>query len=137
MLDATDHKILEFLRENARAQWKDIGKAVHMTGQAVAARVDRMTAEGIIRRFTVETDSWKLGIGQSGYITVFMKTNDHDGFLRFVRECEGIREAGRISGEGCYLLKFAVSDQEELNRLLNDILVYGNYRLNIVVDNVK
>lgn len=137
MLDSTDHKILACLKENSRAQWKEIGQAVHMTGQAVSQRIERLTEEGVIRRFTVDLDASKLGIGQSGFITVFMKTADHEGFIRFIKGNDCIAEASRISGEGCYILKFGVSGQAELNKLLDDILLYGNYRLNIIVNNVK
>lgn len=137
MLDGTDLKILECLKENARIQWKEIGEKAHMTGQAVSARIERMLEAGIIRRFTVDIDAEKLGINQSGFITVFMKSNDHEGFLRFVRANAKIQEACRISGEGCYLLKFGVVNQSELNQLLDDILVYGNYRLNISVSRIK
>lgn len=137
VLDGTDLRILKCLKENARTQWKDIGEKVHMTGQAVAARIDRMLEAGIIKRFTVDIDEEKLGVSQSGFITVFMKSNDHQDFLDFVRDNKWITEACRVSGEGCYLLKFGVGNQTELNKLLDNILVYGNYRLSISVNRVK
>jgi Lrp/AsnC family transcriptional regulator, leucine-responsive regulatory protein len=137
MHDQTDLNILTHLKKNSRIQWKEIGKAVHMSGQAVAARVAKMTEEGIIRRFTVDTDDRKLGICQSGYITVFMKTAGHADFIKFVCANEAIMEASRISGDGCYLLKFGVRNEAELNSLLSEILFYGNYRLSITVQSVK
>jgi Lrp/AsnC family leucine-responsive transcriptional regulator len=66
-----------------------------------------------------------------------MKTNEHEKFLQFVKEEDGIFEASRISGDGCYLLKFGVKTQEELNLLLNNLLVFGNYRLSIIVGDIK
>ena len=137
MLDETDFKILACLKENARIQWKEIGQNVHMTGQAVAARIDKMTAEGVIRCFTIAVDNEKLGIALSGYITIFLKAGKHDEFIHYIKEETGIAEASRISGDGCYILKFWVKNQTDLNKLLDNILIYGNYRLNIQVDKVK
>lgn len=137
MLDETDLKILACLKNNARIPWKEIGEQVHMTGQAVAARIEKMSEEGIIRSFTIDLDTKKMGIEHSGFITVYMKTNDHAKFLHFARENEGISEVSRISGDGCYLLKFGVKTQEDLNHLLNSILIFGNYRLSIIVGEIK
>ncbi len=137
MLDPTDYSILGCLKDNARMQWKDIGKEVHMTGQAVSARIEKMSEDGVIRRFTVDLDNEKLGITQSGYIMVSMKTTNHSDFVRFLKESESIIEASRISGKGCYLLKFGVRNQSDLNALLDDILLHANYQLNIIVESIK
>ena len=137
MIDSIDHQILDCLKKNARISWKEIGAQVHLTGQAVAARIAKLTDEGIILSFTIDIDSKKIGIGHSGFITVYMKTNDHEGFLDFVRVDDGIVEASRISGAGCYLLKYAVKSEEDLNLLLKNILLFGNYRLSVIVGDVK
>lgn len=137
MTDQTDLEIIRILKENSRAQWKQVGEEVHMTGQAVAARIEKLIEEGVLRRFTVDVDQRALGLELCGFITVFMKNNDHKSFIRFVRDDERILEANRISGEGCYLLKFAIKGQTELNNLLDSILIYGNYRVNISVNEIK
>jgi len=48
-----------------------------------------------------------------------------------------IIEAHRISGEGCYLLTVSVPDQDTLNMLLDDILFYGTYRVNLSIKQLK
>lgn len=136
-LDHTDLEILRLLKDNSRLQWRDIGEAVHLSGPAVAHRVQRLEKTGVIRRFTVETDPVKLGTPLRLYITVFMKTANHPDFLDFVREETAILRAERISGQGCYLLTVQLSDEGALNRLLEQILRHGNYQLNISVGTVK
>lgn len=137
MLDATDLKILALLSGNARMQWREIGEEVHLTGQAVANRIRLMQEAGIIEGYTVKLDPGRLGKPLTAYVTVFMKTADHQAFHRFIQSREDIREADQISGEGCYLLKANVSGQEELVALLNDILQYGNYRVNLSIGRLK
>lgn len=42
LIDNTDYRILQLLIEDSTLSHKDIGAMVHLTGQAVGARVRRM-----------------------------------------------------------------------------------------------
>ncbi len=137
MIDQTDMKIIELLTQNSRMQWNDVGEIVHLTGQAVKNRIDRLEKLGIIESFTLKINPLKLGIEVIAFVTVFMKTTDHNGFHKLTNECSSILEAHRISGEGCYLLKINVSNQQELIALLDGILCYGNYKVNLSIDKIK
>lgn len=137
MIDQTDWRIIQCLQENSRMQWQEIGKIVHLTGQAVAARIRRMQDLDIIETFTVQLNYEKLGKPLLAFITIFMKNNDHGALQRFVASRTEITEAYRISGEGCYWLKACVADQKELTSLLDSLLVHGNYRVNLSLDKLK
>lgn len=137
MLDTTDLAILNLLKENSRRQWREIGELVHLTGQAVAMRIRRMEELGIIEGYTVKLNNDKLGKPLVAFITVFMKDTNHASFQTFIKQEELIMEVHRISGEGCYWLKAQLRSQVELNHLLNKLLLYGNYRLNLSIDRVK
>lgn len=137
VLDATDHEILKCLRDNGRMLWKDIGARVHLTGQAVAERVHRMEDQGVITGYTINTDDSLLGLTQVALITIFLRSGRHADFKAFVLAREEICEAHRISGEGCYWLKAKLTSQAQLNQLLDAIVEFGNYRLNLSVDDFK
>lgn len=137
MLDQTDMEILHLLQLNARIQWKEIGEMVHLTGQAVATRIRRMEDEGIIEGFTVLLNQAKLGKPIKALITVFMKSTDHVAFQKFLQMKEDVVQAHRVSGEGCYWLEVDFSTQEDLNKLLDDLLYFGNYQLNLSIGKVK
>lgn len=136
-IDRTDWEILYWLQNNARMQWKDIGDKVHLTGQAVAARIRKLEDLGIIEGYTVKLNQEKMGNPITALITVFMKTTDHHSFQLFLLSQTSVIRAHRISGEGCYWLETNVSGQEELNKLLDEILQYGNYRLNLSIGSIK
>ena len=40
--DQVDLQIIRLLEENSRLKWKEIGDIVHLTGQAVAARIQKL-----------------------------------------------------------------------------------------------
>ncbi|MDR3566142.1 MAG: Lrp/AsnC family transcriptional regulator [Negativicutes bacterium] len=137
MLDQTDLAILNLLRENSRYQWKEIGEKVHLTGQAVAARVQALQDTGVIETFTVSLNAAKLGRPILAFVTVFMNSADHAPFRRFVQQEERIAAAHRVSGEGCYWLQTRLASHEELNQLLEGILRFGNYRVSLSIDTLK
>lgn len=137
MIDSTDLQILNLLKTNSRMQWKDIGKRVHMTGQAACNRIRKMEDRGVIKAYTISVDQMKLGIQYTAFITVFMKTNEHSTFTSFITKEDSIIEAHKISGEGCYFLKVQIDSQENLHNLLNEILKFGNYRLNLSIHQIK
>lgn len=137
MLDQTDLEIIKLLQQNSRMQWREIGEAVHLTGQAVGNRIRRMEELGIITGYTVQINPDKLAPSLCALVTMFMTTTDHQTFQQFVGERGEIEEAHRVSGEGCYSLKVRVSSQVALNQLLDDLLRYGNYRINMSIGQIK
>lgn len=137
MLDETDMEIVKLLESNSRMQMQEIGSRVHLTGQAVRNRIDRLEKQGVIEGYTIKTNIAKLGKQISAFVTVYMKTNNHAALHKFVRDNSSVREACRISGEGCYLLKVAVESHQELTELLDGILEYANYKVNLSIGNLK
>lgn len=136
-LDNIDFQILQLLSENSRMQWKDLGKQIHMTGQAVGNRIKRLEENGVIKAYSVIVDEMKLGLSYTAFVIIFMKTTDHHSFVNFTANQKEIVEVHRISGDGCYHLKVKVSSQEELNLVLNKILDYGNYTLYLSIKETK
>jgi hypothetical protein len=54
-----------------------------------------------------------------------------------VKNSDKIIELHRVSGDGCYWLKAVASNHEELNKLLDEILMYGNYKSSISTARIK
>ena len=137
MMDHTDQQILQCLQKDSRLQWQEIGKIVHLTGQAVATRIRRMQDDGIIEAFTVVLNYAKLSKPITAFITVFMSSSNHAIFKGFIEDNSAVLEAYRISGQGCYWLKANFTNQKELTEFLDTILLYGNYKVNLSIDKIK
>ena len=52
--DKIDDKIIEFLRNDARESFVEIGKKLKLSESAVRRRVKNLVDNGVIERFTVE-----------------------------------------------------------------------------------
>jgi len=136
-LDNLDFQILRLLTENSRVQWKDLGEQIHMTGQAVGNRIKKLEDSGVIKAYSLIVDEMKLGFSYTAFVIIYMKTANHDPFLRFMKEQKEVVEAHRVSGEGCYHLKVKVNSQEQLNLFLNETLRFGNYSLYLSIHEIK
>lgn len=136
-LDNIDFKILRLLNENSRMQWKDLGEEIHMTGQAVGNRIKKLEDGGVIKAYSVIIDEIQMGYEYTAFVIVFMESKDHHSFINFINQQKEIIEAHRVSGEGCYHLKIKVESQSTLNKLLDNVLEYGNYKLYLSINEVK
>ncbi|MFS0777022.1 Lrp/AsnC family transcriptional regulator [Neobacillus sp. 3P2-tot-E-2] len=136
-LDNIDFQILRLLSQNSRIQWKDLGEQIHMTGQAVGNRIKKLEDSGVIKAYSLIVDEMKLGLFFTAFVIIYMKTANHDSFIRFINDRNEVVEAHRVSGEGCYHLKIKVDSQETLNLFLNKILDYGNYTLYLSIQETK
>jgi len=53
-IDKVDEKIIEYLKENARESFVDIGKKLKLSESAVRRRVKNLQGSGTIKKFTLE-----------------------------------------------------------------------------------
>jgi len=131
-VDKTNRAILAELARDARIPWQQLGKRVHLTGQAVSARVQQMLDEGVIRRFTIAR-----GDLRRHYLTVFMEHTRFDEFEAFLREQPDVESASKVAGEGCYQLVLACADDAALESFTQVLLRHGRYKVASELRRVK
>ena len=136
MMDEVDYAIIHLLKQNARAKMQEIGEKVHLTGQAVSNRISRLEKLGIIKGYSVIIDNAISQDKVIAFVTMHMKTTNHAGFQKWCKDQQEVIETHRISGEGCYLLKIEALSQERLNKLLDEVLLYGNYSMSISINQI-
>lgn len=81
-LDRLDRKILLALDEDARQSLSSIAKKVRLGSDLVEYRVRKMVDEGIIKHFSAQIDSSKLGLGV--YKTFIRRKNNQKRNLEFI-----------------------------------------------------
>ncbi|KEZ50423.1 MULTISPECIES: Lrp/AsnC family transcriptional regulator [Metabacillus] len=132
MPDATDLKIIGELRKNGRITMKELGKKVHLTGQAASARVLKLEEEGIIEGYTIHVNDQKTGKLIHAFINVYTRNQNHKPLLEFIDK-KDVSSLYKISGEGCYLIECKFHKNEDLDEFLNGLNLYANYKLSIVI----
>lgn len=138
VIDDVDFRILQLLIKDSTISHKVIGQQVHMTGQAVGARIRKMQDTGVIEGYTIRWNHNKVGEAIHAFITVFLSSHtDHPGFQTFAKEHTSVKEMHRVSGEGCYWMEVRSRSQADLNAFLDELLKFGNYRVNLSMEKLK
>ncbi|WP_373699661.1 Lrp/AsnC family transcriptional regulator [Neisseria dentiae] len=129
--DKTSQAILRELRQNARISWQDLGRAVHLSGQAAAERVRQMQEAGVFGGYTLRESRARHFIG------ITMQHTRFDEFERWLCNNPNVESIDKTSGDICYTVVYIAETPEELERFLNDLLRHGSYRLNSSIRRVK
>ncbi len=122
--DKMNQAILNQLKSNSRKTWQQIGKEVHLTGQAVAVRVQQMEELGTISGYTIRQDQLARH-----FITVFMESTDSNGFEALLKGHASVESAYKVTGEGCYHLVFIAQSNADIEPFLDLLLPYGRCKV--------
>jgi len=136
-VDNIDIQIINLLRENSKLSFKEIGGKIHLTGQAVGARVNKLIENNVIEKFTIKTNKELLGINIIALIKVYMKTNAHNKMISIIKNNDEIVEAHKVSSDACYFLKLETDSNHVLNKILDEINEFANYQLSLSVNKIK
>ncbi len=112
-MDAVDRKILSTLQEDASLSVAEIGNRVGLSSTPCWKRIQRLEAEGIIRKRVAIIDQDKVGLGITVFVSI--ETGDHsqawlDRFAEVVSAMPEVMEFHRMAGDVDYMLRVVVPD---------------------------
>ena len=107
-LDELDRKILDLLTQNARYTYSELGERLGLS----------RVAEG----YTVIVNPQKLGSAVSCYYELEARPDALPEILRRLEACPTVTQIYRVTGECCLHIHAVAADQEELERLMNEVL---------------
>ena len=114
-MNKLDREILRILQIDGRRSYTDIGAAVHLSANAVADRVRKMTKAGIIRSVQAVVDPAALGLTIEAQIDVKLRpTTSADAFERAIRHLPQVLTASLLTGSFDYALRVACADRADL-----------------------
>ncbi len=118
-MDKTNKIILKMLSENSSVSATEISAAVHLSVPAVNKRIRDLKESGVIKSFTILTDSKKVGKPIVGFILiVFRFRGDMTDFFNFIDNDPDILECYALTGEYDYMLKVSAETIEEFESKL-------------------
>ncbi|MDZ5810463.1 Lrp/AsnC family transcriptional regulator [Halorubrum sp. AD140] len=115
-MDDLDRRILSILRRDARTPYTEIADRVGTSEGTVRNRVDRMTEEGIIERFTVTTRTGNV----KAMIEISVEMNvDTAAVGERMVEWEEVDFVWQVSGEDDIVLVVDAVDTRAVNELIS------------------
>lgn len=131
-IDDVDRLIIDELRVDGRASFADIGKRVGLSPSAVKRRIDRMTAEGVIRGFGVRLDPTVDGQAIEAMVELFCTgTVATEELRRILGGNAHVVEAWTVTGSADALVRMRAATMVDLEDALETI------RLARQVDNTR
>lgn len=124
-MDKMDRKILTELQSNGRASLQEISQAVGLSSTPCWTRMKRMEEEGVIERYTVSLNAAALGFSDTVLVQVTLDSHSDNTLEKFgeiLASIPEVVEAYLVSGEYDYLLRVAVRDTKDYERLLREKL---------------
>lgn len=131
-LDEIDHRIIAELASDGRVSLAELGRRVNLSPPAVADRVRRLEQDGVITGYRAEIDPRAIGYGLTAIVRVKPAAGQLRRIAELAREIPEIGECHRITGEDCFYIKLHLREIDELPRVLDRFLLYGQTTTSIV-----
>lgn len=114
-MDDLDRSILDVLRRDARTPYTEIAEQVDTSEGTVRNRVERMTDDGVIERFTVTTRTGNVKAMIEVSVAVDVDTT---AVSERMTEWNEVDFVWQVSGEEDIVLVVDAADTQELNQLI-------------------
>jgi DNA-binding Lrp family transcriptional regulator len=95
VLSETENKVLAALIKDSSRTFAEIAKELNLSRQAVAYNVSSLKKKGVIKRFTVDVDHGKLGIGLPIILLAKMKHLGAGDFKKII-EVPALKDSGNV-----------------------------------------
>ena len=143
-LDRADRALLRAMLDNARQSQQELADHVGLSASACARRLARLEEVGIIRGYHAEVDERALGFSAVVIVQIALERQSEEllaAFEKAVARCPSVLSCYLMSGADDYLLKVAVRDiadferihKEELSRLPGVTRLHSSFALREIV----
>jgi Lrp/AsnC family transcriptional regulator len=124
-MDKFDRAILDALQTDASIAIADLAERIGLTPTPCWRRVQRLEAQGIIRKRVALLDPRKLNVGVTVFVSV--RTSQHNAdwlksFHKLVSSIPEVTEFFRMAGQTDYLLKVVVPDIAAYDRVYKRLI---------------
>jgi Lrp/AsnC family transcriptional regulator, leucine-responsive regulatory protein len=124
-MDKIDRKILQVLQADSRTSLQEISQAVGLSSTPCWGRIKKMEEAGVIEGYTIRLNAQAIGLGDTVMVQVTLDSHSDNTLEKFGETLASIPEvieAYLVSGEYDYLLRVAVKDTKDYERLLRERL---------------
>jgi Lrp/AsnC family leucine-responsive transcriptional regulator len=135
-VDRVDARILEELQADARLSFNELSRRVCLSAPAVAERVRRLEATGVVTGYHAGVDLARVGRPVQAVVVM-----DCYGPTCLLRDPEvatwpEVRHFYRVTGQGCSVLMVAVPSVQHFEELVDRLARYGRPSSSMVLSDL-
>ncbi|HLS10595.1 MAG TPA: Lrp/AsnC family transcriptional regulator [Flavobacteriaceae bacterium] len=135
-VDELNWRILGCLQENARMSNAEIGRRVGISSPAVSERIKKMEDLGVIQGYIANIDPIETGLQLRAIITIRAFMGKLRPFIDKVKTFEEVLNCYRITGNENIVMEVVFRDQKHMEAFIDQIIVYGESKTQIVLSHV-
>jgi Lrp/AsnC family leucine-responsive transcriptional regulator len=132
-IDQIDRKLLDVVQDDARLSFREIGRRVGMSTPAVAERIRRLEAAGIIRGYAAQVDRAALGRAIGAFVRLSVSDKDFRRVSGLCRSLDAVVECHHITGEDSFVIRVAVASIAELEDVISRFRKIGPAQSSVIL----
>ena len=132
ILDEVNVALLRALLADPRLAIAELARRVELSGPAVADRLHRLEAAGVIAGYRLELSPAALGRPLAAYVRIRPGPGQVGAIIELAERTPHVVECHRVTGEENLLLKVQVADTDELTEVLDLFFALGQITTSIV-----
>jgi Lrp/AsnC family leucine-responsive transcriptional regulator len=125
LLDPTNRRLLAALQQDARMSLAELGRQVGLSSPAVAERIKRLEAAGVIRGYHADIDPRPLGYTLGITLRIRPAPRQLATVAKLAQDTPEVIECQRITGDDCYLMTAYVRDVGHMETIIDSFAAYG------------
>jgi Lrp/AsnC family leucine-responsive transcriptional regulator len=130
--DPRNIELLKALQEDPRQPVSKLASRIGMSAPAVKERLTRLEETGVIRGCRLDLDPKALGWPITAYVRVRPVPGQLPKIAELAQKLPQVAECHRVTGEDCFIIKVHLDAIENLDRILDRFLRYGQTTTSIV-----
>ncbi|MFC5531170.1 Lrp/AsnC family transcriptional regulator [Cohnella yongneupensis] len=132
-MDKIDVALLKLLQEDGRMTVSELSKRLALSRPSISERLLRLQERGIILGFNARVSPAAIGRGVQLIIQLSELKVSPQEFEHKIAEDEDILECHRVTGTVSFVIKAAVTGMDDLSRLVERLLPYGNVNTSVIL----
>ena len=124
-LDTTDRKIVKLLQADGRMTNAELADRIALSPSACLRRVNRLEDQGVIAGYAMLLNPDAVGLGTTVFVEVSLDSQAEEflnGFEKAARHVPAVMECYLMAGDADYLLRCAVADVPDYERIHKEYL---------------
>lgn len=132
-MDKYDRMLLNALLNDGRATYAQLARTVNLSAPAVAERVAKLEASGVITGYQAKVDLSKIGLPIQCMIELRLSNHGNQKVYDALSEIPELTECHRVTGDPCVIMQAAVGSMPELEDLINRVAKFGFSKTSIIL----